>query len=122
MSSFMVWLGDQCEGGGTRFPRLRSVSGEWCRFVECRRDRMGAEGAMGGDRKEEEEDTGITFKPIRGNAVFWENIGRDGVGYEESWHAGLPVTSGEKVGLNIWSWYQEGLEMGDEDDGSGYSR
>lgn len=48
------------------------------------------------------------FKPIKGNAVYWENMRSDGTGYEESWHAGLPVESGEKIGLNIWNWFQDG--------------
>jgi prolyl 4-hydroxylase len=53
---------------------------------------------------------GITFKPITGNAVYWENMRADGSGYLESWHAGLPVKSGVKIGLNIWSWLQVGYE------------
>ncbi|KAF2683433.1 hypothetical protein K458DRAFT_305515 [Lentithecium fluviatile CBS 122367] len=104
VSSFMVWLGDECEGGGTRFPRLERVDGRWCRFVECAEE--GEE-----KRGEEEDGMGVTFKPIKGNAVFWENMRGDGTGYEESWHAGLPVTSGTKIGLNIWSWYQEGYGL-----------
>lgn len=92
ISSFMVWLGDACTGGGTHFPRITRPEGdEWCRFVEC-----------GGEHE------GIVFKPVKGNAVYWENIRPDGTGYEESWHAGLPVLSGEKIGLNIWSWFQHG--------------
>jgi len=92
ISSFMVWLGDACTGGGTHFPRMRRPEGdEWCRFVEC-----------------DGEQEGIVFKPVKGNAVYWENIRPDGTGYEESWHAGLPVLSGEKIGLNIWSWFQHG--------------
>lgn len=93
ISSFMVWAGAECEGGGTHFPRLqRPVGEEWCRFVEC------GEGAL----------EGVVFKPVKGNAVYWENMNREGEGYEESWHAGLPVVSGEKIGLNIWSWFQDG--------------
>jgi prolyl 4-hydroxylase len=103
----MVWLGDDCEGGGTRFPRLEMLDGEWCRFIECGED--GGK-ATGDDNGEEEEGMGVTFKPIKGNAVFWENMRADGTGYAESWHAGLPVTSGTKIGLNIWSWYQEGYD------------
>jgi prolyl 4-hydroxylase len=111
VSSFMVWLGDECEGGGTKFPRLQmSKTGEWCRFIEC------GEGEGGGDKDDEEAGKGVTFKPIKGNAVFWENIRSDGTGYEESWHAGLPVTKGTKIGLNIWSWYQEGYEPGKADE------
>jgi prolyl 4-hydroxylase len=111
----MVWLGDKCKGGGTRFPRLeRPVEGEWCRFIECGdADGVGAGsdiGVEGEDDEVVEGGMGITFKPIKGNAVYWENMKEDGTGFEESWHAGLPVTEGEKIGLNIWSWYQEGYD------------
>lgn len=95
----MVWLGDRCTGGGTHFPRIPRPEGkEWCRFVEC-----------GGEGSGEEE--GVVFKPVKGNAVYWENFRPDGTGYEESWHAGLPVLSGEKIGLNIWSWFQDGYVL-----------
>ena len=103
----MVWLGDECEGGGTSFPRLeKPVDKGWCRFIECGSDEEQKEG----EEIDEEMEMGVTFKPIRGNAVYWENIKPDGTGYEESWHAGLPVKSGTKIGLNIWSWLQEGYE------------
>ncbi|KAF1984122.1 hypothetical protein K402DRAFT_302304, partial [Aulographum hederae CBS 113979] len=97
VSSFMVFLGDACEGGGTAFPRVRRPGGRWwCGVIEC-----------GGNKGKGEEEMGVTFKPIAGSAVYWENFkpGDEG-GWEETWHAGLPVTKGEKVGLNIWSWYQ----------------
>ncbi|KAL4785647.1 hypothetical protein BJX76DRAFT_366759 [Aspergillus varians] len=91
ISTFMVYLGDECKGGGTNFPRLRRPrGGRWCEFLDC-----------------EEEEAGVTFRPIKGNAVFWENVrGEDGRGWAETWHASFPVEEGEKVGLNIWSWYQ----------------
>lgn len=120
MSSFMVWLGDECEEGGTSFPRLRKVWGkregegrEWCRFVDCanREPKRSAEGEDGEDEEVEDGESGkgVIFKPIKGNAVYWENFNPStGRGYEESWHAGLPVKSGTKIGLNIWSWYQRG--------------
>ena len=99
VSSVMVYLRADCAGGGTNFPRLRRPpAGAWCRFIEC-------------DAEDNAAATlpGITFHPIQGNAVFWQNLRFDGSGYRESWHAGLPVRSGVKVGLNIWSWYQDGL-------------
>ena len=65
----------------------------WCQFVECDKD-AGTEG--------------VTFKPKKGSAVFWMNFDADGRGYKETIHAGMPVTSGTKIGLNIWSWYQAG--------------
>jgi len=102
LSTFMVYLGADCEGGGTNFPRLQMPVGkQWCRFLECDAD----EGEGHGEAVQRNKD-GITFKPIKGNAVFWENLRADGTGYTETWHAAYPVTSGTKVGLNIWSWYQ----------------
>jgi prolyl 4-hydroxylase len=48
---------------------------------------------------------GTVFRVVPGNAVYWENFRADGTGrgFEETWHAGLPVRKGVKVGLNIWS-------------------
>ncbi|KAL1638566.1 hypothetical protein SLS58_008779 [Diplodia intermedia] len=95
ISSFMVYLDGNCTGGGTNFPRLEMPPGrQWCQFLDC----------------DDRESEGITFKPIAGNAVYWENFRPDGSGYEEAWHAGLPVRTGTKVGLNIWSWYQPGYD------------
>lgn len=105
----MVWVHtDDIEGGGTEFPRLQvNVPDErWCRWIECP-DRKSAN-ADGERLKREEREpvTGVTFKAVPGNAVFWENFRPDGTGrgWQETWHAGLPVTRGAKVGLNIWSW------------------
>lgn len=96
----MVYLADECTGGGTEFPRLKRPSGEgWCKFISCY-DRE--------NNEDHDEFMGVVFKPVKGNAVYWENFRPDGRGYEETWHAGLPVKSGVKVGLNIWSWYQPG--------------
>ena len=103
----MVWVsdrddgvdGEELEGGGTEFPLLKRVGDErWCRFVEC------PEGE-GEGKGEGEERKGVVFKVAPGNAVYWENFMADGTGrgYEETWHAGLPVRKGVKVGLNIWS-------------------
>ncbi|MCJ1305382.1 hypothetical protein MMC08_008196 [Hypocenomyce scalaris] len=98
VSTFMVYVDVNCTGGGTEFPRLRKpASRKWCEFIECDDDH---------DDDEGRSDGGVTFKPIKGNAIFWENLRPDGHGYAETWHAGLPVLSGTKVGLNIWSWYQ----------------
>ncbi|KAH6534969.1 hypothetical protein HBI81_078640 [Parastagonospora nodorum] len=101
VSSFMVYVAANCTGGGTHFPRLQKPRGEeWCRFIEC-----GIE--------DERLKEGVVFKPVAGNAVYWENMRGDGSGYAESWHAGLPVESGTKVGLNVWSWLQVGYVPGE---------
>lgn len=78
-------------GGGTNFPILDAPRGEvaeekWCRWVDC----------------DEEWERGVTFRPLVGNVVYWENM-VDGTGDQRTLHAGLPVTSGWKVGMNIWT-------------------
>lgn len=69
---------------------------KWCEFLECEAENMQLE--------QRKQKMGVTFKPKKGNAVYWENLSPHGRGYEETWHAGLPLLSGWKVGLNIWSW------------------
>jgi prolyl 4-hydroxylase len=100
VSSFFVYV--QVEpgttGGGTNFPRLDAPADErWCTegIVDC----------------DEPWDNGLTFRPVEGNAVFWVNLEEDGRGNELSvkrgdertLHAGLPVVTGGKVGMNIWT-------------------
>lgn len=97
-------------GGGTNFPYLEKPRDrKWCRFVECPSE-------AGTQQREDETSRdvngevvkGTTFKPIPGNAVYWENLREeDGSAYKETWHAGLPVRRGVKVGLNVWSWLEE---------------
>lgn len=98
-STFMIYLDGNCTGGGTNFPRLQvPTDDKWCAFIDC----------------DEPYVNGVTFKPIAGNAIFWENLHPNGSGHEDTWHAGLPVTSGSKTGLNIWSWLIYGLARREE--------
>ncbi|KAF7865843.1 hypothetical protein EAF04_006008 [Stromatinia cepivora] len=100
ISTFMVYVDvtPDIEGGETEFPRvIGPKGGRWEEFL----DTTEALDPRSGKKLTVE---GVTFKPIKGNAIFWENIDRDGRGYEETWHAGLPVKRGSKVGLNIWSY------------------
>ncbi|QIW95594.1 hypothetical protein AMS68_001112 [Peltaster fructicola] len=93
VSTFMVYLSADCEGGGTEFPRLQPKKDDrWCDFLECGSDK------------------GVTFKAKKGAAVFWMNFDADGRGYKDTIHAGMPVIRGTKIGLNIWSRYQAGYE------------
>lgn len=102
----MVYLKSECVGGGTNFPRLPrpeqdSHTGQkWCEFIKCR--------DSGRNDQDESAEDGVTFRPRRGSAVFWMNFDSEGRGYKETIHAGMPVTEGQKIGLNIWSWYQLG--------------
>lgn len=117
----------RCGGGGTEFPKIwmgRGQRRELCErgWIVC--DDSSDSGASDGEHGEhvkhsehsehgkhdppedgeEEETEGVTFLPIPGNALYWENLREDGSGIEETIHAGLPVTSGVKVGMNIWTW------------------
>ncbi|KLU84257.1 oxidoreductase [Magnaporthiopsis poae ATCC 64411] len=104
VSSMMVWLDDgagSLVGGGTDFPLLRRPSADtrWCRFIQCPETNNDT-------NSNSNQQRGVVFKPVVGNAVYWENFPPGtfaGPGYDESWHAGLPVEAGVKVGLNIWS-------------------
>lgn len=88
-STFNVWLDGNCTGGGTHFPSIpRYEDPSLCTYLDCN---MPA-------------DNGTVFRPIAGNAVFWESISDDGHVYLETVHAGLPVEEGTKIGLNIWTW------------------
>jgi len=91
LTSFFVYLDDDCEGGGTYFPHVKGPP-------------AGKEGRRFGRWKQEKEgDEGLVVNPIRGNAIFWVNMAEDGRRDDRSLHAGLPVLSGTKVGMNIWA-------------------
>ncbi|EXF85377.1 2OG-Fe(II)oxygenase superfamily protein [Colletotrichum fioriniae PJ7] len=89
LSSFFGYVSAiNVTGGGTNFPLLDAPSDErWCSFVDC----------------DEPWERGVTFRPLEGNFVYWENLHADGSGDQRNLHAGLPVTGGQKVGMNIWT-------------------
>ncbi|KAH6671019.1 hypothetical protein B0J14DRAFT_484488 [Halenospora varia] len=89
LSSFFVYVeATNVTGGGTNFPVLDAPKDErWCEFVDC----------------DEPYENGVTFRPVPGNAVFWQNLREDGNGDQATLHAGLPVTGGKKLGMNIWT-------------------
>lgn len=94
MTTLMVYVVDKCTGGGTNFPRLEPPTDRrWCEVIEC--------GVVDEDG---ESYPGVTFKPIAGSAIYWENFHPNGTAHRGTRHAALPVASGEKVGYNIWSW------------------
>ncbi|KAI4596685.1 hypothetical protein KJ359_005027 [Pestalotiopsis sp. 9143b] len=89
-SSFFAYVAasDDIRGGGTNFPMLDApYNQKWCDFVDC----------------DEPYENGVTFRPVVGNAVFWRNLNEDGTGDQRNLHAGLPVASGWKIGMNIWT-------------------
>lgn len=90
VSSFFAYIhvANDTTGGGTRFPALDAPRDErWCAVVDC----------------DEPYENGVTFRPVEGNAVYWENLLANGVGDARTLHAGLPVATGQKIGMNIWT-------------------
>jgi prolyl 4-hydroxylase len=90
-SSFFVYLLANCTGGTTVFTNVfRPKAEEWCDALICE-DENG------------EEVEWLEVKPRVGTAIFWWNLDPDGVGDDNTMHAGTPVINGTKVGLNIWT-------------------
>lgn len=90
ISSFFAYIhvANDTTGGGTNFPMLDAPRDErWCRVIDC----------------DEPYENGVTFRPVEGSAVYWENLMTNGVGDERTLHAGLPVVTGQKIGMNIWT-------------------
>jgi prolyl 4-hydroxylase len=95
LSSFFVYVhaSDDIVGGGTQFPLLDVPLDErWCEYVNC----------------DAEIEDGVVFRPVQGNAVFWQNLKwnpatKGNVGDGRTVHAGLPVQRGRKLGMNIWT-------------------
>ena len=81
---------EKLRGGGTNFPLLDAPFEDgWCAFIDC----------------DEPWENGITFRPVAGSAVYWDNLvpGGQGQGDPRTLHAGLAVVRGEKIGMNIWT-------------------
>uniref|UniRef100_A0A6C0LXX5 Fe2OG dioxygenase domain-containing protein n=1 Tax=viral metagenome TaxID=1070528 RepID=A0A6C0LXX5_9ZZZZ len=45
---------------------------------------------------------GKKFKPIRGKALIWNNLNKDGSGNFDTLHAGVPIIEGEKYIITKW--------------------
>ncbi|KIW18798.1 hypothetical protein PV08_03087 [Exophiala spinifera] len=109
LTSFFAYVTASADisGGGTNFPLLDPPADErWCEYIDC----------------DVPLEDGVTFLPVPGNAVFWVNL-VGGKGDPRNIHSGVVVTSGEKVGLNIWT--REGplsprFRGEDVDDDEGY--
>lgn len=89
LGTVFAYLEDDCTGGETYFPDIKGV----------------APTADGSKYSRTDTGMGLLVKPRKGNAVFWNNLHPDGSGDVRVAHAGLPVTSGTKIGINLFSWY-----------------
>ncbi|OAL48591.1 hypothetical protein IQ07DRAFT_80946 [Pyrenochaeta sp. DS3sAY3a] len=89
LASFFIYIDANCTGGETWFPKA-SVS-------------HGFSAGGGADMVHSlGEGNGISVVPKAGSGVFWMNLNSDKSGNPKTLHAGLPVKSGTKIGMNIW--------------------
>lgn len=87
-ASFFIYLEDGCIGGETHFPEISPNAND---------SRLAAL-----EQWMTRSEKGVSFKPKKGNGLFWVNLKPDGMGDGRLIHAGLPVKQGRKVGMNIW--------------------
>jgi prolyl 4-hydroxylase len=87
LATFFVYLEADCVGGETYFPFLPSVPLD----------------ANGNKFSRTASGKGMVFRPIRGNAIFWLNNHPNGTVHESTAHMGLPITEGQKIGMNIFT-------------------
>lgn len=87
--STFAYLEDNCTGGETYFPKVQGVGLD----------------ADGDKFSRTESGEGLLVRPRRGNAVLWKNLLGNGTGDSRLLHASLPVKSGRKIGMNIFSVY-----------------
>jgi prolyl 4-hydroxylase len=109
-TSLFLYLQADCKGGATEFSEMALPGGVdeelWCRFLDCD-DANG--NRDGNEQTTDANGTGVRgeggrtlkFRPKAGNAIFWENLDEFGRGIWKVAHAGMPVTEGTKIGMNI---------------------
>ena len=86
LASFFIYVNAGCTGGETWFPKVLIAS------------TLQSSGKV----RSVEDGQGVAVVPRAGSGVFWMNMDGAGVGDCRTLHAGLPVKSGTKIGMNIW--------------------
>lgn len=97
LGSFFTYLTDNCTGGETYFPEIQAAPkhADGRKYARTR-----------------DENKGLVVKPVRGSALFWMNMHpQNGTGDERVVHAGLPVKTGLKYGLNVWTKHYKGSQI-----------
>jgi prolyl 4-hydroxylase len=107
LASFFAILEANCTEGETYFPHLQPPTRPpW--------ERGKAVAANPKTPWKEDEDGGLAFPPVQGNALFWVNLLPSGKGDPRVEHAGLPVGEGLKTAMNIWPRRWVGPDAWDE--------
>jgi len=85
MGTFFIYLDASCTAGETWFPNLPAPPPEKGHMYRTTADRRG-----------------LAVVPRAGSGIFWANLNVNGSGDIRNKHAGLPVGTGSKVGMNIF--------------------
>jgi prolyl 4-hydroxylase len=88
LASFFIYVVADCTGGETWFPNV-TISTTF---------QKGGSATV----RTLDDDKGVALKARAGSGVFWMNLTNGTVGNTKTLHAGLPVKSGIKIGMNIW--------------------
>ena len=105
IASFFAILQDNCTDGETHFPYLKPVAlykGQKDGNTDMQKDREDRVWHTRDPIWRHHEKGGLSFRPIKGNALFWINLHANGTGNTRTLHAGLPVGEGLKTAMNIW--------------------
>jgi prolyl 4-hydroxylase len=104
VASFFAVLDGNCTGGETHFPYIEGST-----TPSPRREPAWVGGWVNAKGEEDlkplwraHEDSGLAFRPVAGNAIFWVNLHANGTGDTRTMHAGLPLGEGTKTAMNIW--------------------
>ncbi|KAM3073490.1 hypothetical protein ACMFMF_006696 [Clarireedia jacksonii] len=93
-TSFFVYVhaSDDLEGGETLFPRIPPPLDVG---LSANPGVVSMNNSSG--------EPALAVKPISRSAVFWVGVKPNGTVDFDTIHEGLPVTRGEKIGMNIWA-------------------
>ncbi|UJR14107.1 hypothetical protein I4U23_001103 [Adineta vaga] len=92
LTTFVTYLQANCSKGETEFIEVRfneTLHEQLCDILFC---------------DEKSTGSGIRFRPIPGNSIFWSNVDKEGRLDYLTYHAGRPPgENGYKMGLNAWT-------------------
>ncbi|CAF1432747.1 unnamed protein product [Adineta ricciae] len=92
LTTFFTYLYSNCSRGETEFLKIpfhKSTHAKSCDILVC---------------DEKSIKSGLRFRPISGNSIFWYNVDEQGKGDASTYHAGRPPKDGGlKIGLNTWT-------------------
>ncbi|KAJ5722265.1 2OG-Fe(II) oxygenase family Oxidoreductase, partial [Penicillium malachiteum] len=96
LGSFFTYIGGNSTGGETYFPFVNGAT----LTADPTKYAISSNGQ------------GLLVKPVKGNALFWMNLHpTNGTGNDKTFHSGLPVHSGIKYGMNLWTKHYKSMPI-----------